>query len=103
MWVRLPPRAPTYQLCFHLVHALLSNLYPFCTRYFLHEHRIALPCPGYIGLKLLLARAHPRVVMLFCDAHALMSKQNRDALDGHPRKQQLDRERVTEAMGNRAA
>src|SRR5215469_12167162 len=103
MWVRLPPRAPTYPFCFHLVHALPFNLYPFCTRNFLHEHRIALPCPRYIGLKLFLARAHPGVVMLFCDAHALMSEQDRDTLDGHARKQQLHSKRIAEAMGNCAA
>src|SRR5215469_1229567 len=54
MWVRLPPRAPFFLFCFQLVHALFSNLYLFCTRYFLRWDRITRPSPGKVGLKLLL-------------------------------------------------
>jgi hypothetical protein len=71
MWVRLPPRAPTFVFCFHLVDALLRKLYLFCTRHLRSDDGIFSPCALHVGLKLLLARADPRAVMFFCNPHAL--------------------------------
>ena len=79
MWVRLPPRAPLFVFCFHLVDALLPELYLICTCHLRSDDRIIGPCALHVGLKLLLPRANPRAVMFFCDAHALMAEQNRDA------------------------
>ena len=63
MWVRLPPRAPFFVICFHLVDAPLQKLYLFCTRHLRSDDGIIGPCALHIGLKLLLARANPRPVI----------------------------------------
>jgi hypothetical protein len=97
------PRLQNFVFVFIDLPPLLLNLYPFCTRHFLHEHRIALPSPRNIGLELLLARTHPGVVMLLRDAHALVSEQDRDALDRHTGQEQFHSEGVAETVGYRVA
>ena len=94
MWVRLPPRAPVFVLCFQLVDAPLRKLYLFCTCHLRSNDWIICPCALDVSLELLLARANPRAVMLFCDPHALVAEQNRDALYGHAREKQFNGKRI---------
>ena len=98
MWVRLPPRAPTFGFCFHSVRPSLRQVYGICTEIFAIQNRIQLPCARNISLKLLLARADPGVVMPLGNAHTLVSQENRDALDWHTSKQEFHCERIAEAM-----
>ncbi len=103
MWVRLPPRALFFVICFHLVDASLRKLYLFCTYHLRRNDRIIGPCTLDVGFKLLLARANPRAVMLFCDPHTLMAEQNRDALDRHACEKQFNGERVAESVREHVA
>ena len=101
------PGHQNFRCVFSNLRLRLVDLYPFCTRYFFHacecflaQQRILRPGPRNIGLELLLARAHPGVVMLLGDANALMAEQNRDALDRNTGQEQLHREGVAETMRN---
>ena len=51
-----------------------------------------------VGLKLILTRSCPRRIMALGDAHALMTKEYRDALERDPRKQELDCKSIAEAV-----
>ena len=71
-------------------------MYLWC---YLRSRNDQLPCAPHVGLKLFLPLLHPRRIMLLSYLDAAVTEYHRNAVHRYPGLEQVDGERVSEAVG----